>query len=677
MTAVVVWLSCVGLSAHAQVASNDTRPERTAVVAGRVADAAGEPVIGVSVTAESAANRGPVRRAVAVAETDDRGEFRLHGLPSGEYLVRATLLVPVYGGPPRESSFYYPGAGDPQPIAVRPGEEHWAEFAVPVVEELDSGVRVRPPKPRNIISGRVTSADGTPLPRAMVRVESDGAVRLPPIRTDQDGRYEVLIFWEGAHVVTASKNGYMTGSFGQRRPNGSGEPLELRAGETRNGVDVVLSRFGALTGRVVDARGEPVEGAGLQALQVRFLEGQRRLVDAGALGTGRTDDRGVYRLYGLPPGQYIIAASVGQISQARDRRGAVVQQAMTDRPGYGMTYYPSATNPGEAQRITLGVAQQVSSLDIALEPAPTARIAGTIVDAAGAPVREGLILTPSRRSGVVATPPVGARIDAAGRFEFPNVPPGEYVIQASKNDSSAHDEGESLSQFVTVAGSDVTNLRLRLTRGSTLAGSVRFEGQDAPETFFGVDVQAVPVDMDRTPQNNDGGASALIEWDGSFVMRGLAGPRVLRLPHAPDGWMLKAILLDGRDVTDTPLPFGSVEESFGGIEVVLTDAVSEVAGRLIDARQRGVVNATVVLFPTSNTQWGLASRHFASTATGTDGRFRVRGVPPGDYYVAALTDPPAGDWRDPDLLDTLIPMATRVVVAAGEAVTIGLRARPR
>ena len=160
-------------------------------------------------------------------------------------------------------------------------------------------------------------------------------------------------------------------------------------------------------------------------------------------------------------------------------------------------------------------------------------------------------------------------------------------------------------------------------------------------------------------------------------MGGLTGPRVLRLPHAPDGWTLKAILLDGRDVTDTPLPFGSAEESLGGIEVVLTDAVSEVAGRLIDARQRGVVNATVVLFPASNAQWGLVSRHFASTATGTDGRFRVRGLPPGDYYAAALTDPSAGDWRDPDLLDTLIPMATRVVVAAGEAVTIGLSTRPR
>ena len=111
---------------------------------------------------------------------------------------------------------------------------------------------------------------------------------------------------------------------------------------------------------------------------------------------------------------------------------------------------------------------------------------------------------------------------------------------------------------------------------------------------------------------------------------------MLRLPHAPDGWTLKAILLDGRDVTDTPLPFGSAEESLGGIEVVLTDAVSEVAGRLIDAAtaRRGQRHGGPL--PGQQRAVGLASRHFASTATGTDGRFRVRGLPPGDYYAAAL-----------------------------------------
>jgi hypothetical protein len=347
---------------------------------------------------------------------------------------------------------------------------------------------------------------------------------------------------------------------------------------------------------------------------------------------------------------------------------------MADLPGYTTSYFPGTPNPADAQRITVDGSQDVTDLRFALARALTARIAGTIVDAAGNPVGGGLILTPSRRSGALAAEAVGARIYPDGRFEFPNVAPGEYVIQASKGKTDAYAEGESVVQFVTVNGSDVTGLILRMVRGSTLKGHLTFEGDPYPELYSALNLQAVPVDMDRTPQNLGSPASARIQPDGTFELAGVSGPRVLRFTEAPRGWMLQAVRLNGRDVTDTPLLFGTADQSIDDVEVVLTDRVSEVTGHALDTRGRGVPSATVVIFSTDRDRWGETSRFLAvSSRTERDGAFNVRKLPPGDYYAAAVTSLSPGEWQDPDLLDALVSGATHVTISAGDTVTTALR----
>ena len=111
--------------------------------------------------------------------------------------------------------------------------------------------------------------------------------------------------------------------------------------------------------------------------------------------------------------------------------------------------------------------------------------------------------------------------------------------------------------------------------------------------------------------------------------------------------------------------------------MVLTDRVSEVPGRAVDARERGVADATVVVFPVDRMLWGQASRFVASVRTAKDGAFGVRNLPPGYYYVAAVTQATPGEWRDPDLLDALVPSATPLTIIEGDAVTATLRAVTR
>jgi protocatechuate 3,4-dioxygenase beta subunit len=370
--------------------------------------------------------------------------------------------------------------------------------------------------------------------------------------------------------------------------------------------------------------------------RIRYVDGARRLVDAGGDGTHRTDDRGIYRIYGLAPDEYIVSATVGQLARKRVQ-GAFVLEPMTELAGYATSYHPGTATPAEAQRVPVNLSQDVPGIDIMLMRAPTARITGTIVDSSGKPVRDGLILTPSRRSGVLATSPVGAEIDSAGRFEFRNVAPGEYVIQASGGFRNAYDEGETASQFVTVSGTDVTGLEIRLTRGSEIAGRLTFESSSAPETLFGFDIQAVPVDMDRTPQNlESGAASAFIEADGTFKVAGVTGARVFRLMQAQPGWALKAVLLDGEDITDAPIVLDATLTSLDGLEVVLTDRISNVSGRAVDARGRPVSDATIVVYSMDRAHWGEGSRFLATARSARDGTFAVRHLPPGEYRAAAV-----------------------------------------
>src|SRR5262249_55986608 len=186
---------------------------------------------------------------------------------------------------------------------------------------------------------------------------------------------------------------------------------------------------------------------------------------------------------------------------------------------------------------------------------------------------------PSRRSGAIFPDAVGARIARDGTFEFPNVAPGEYVVQVQKGRSQPSVEGEFASQIVTVNGTDVDDLVLQTSTGSQVSGRVTFGGGGPPRPGA-IELSPVASDLDLAPRS--GTASAEIHPDWTFEMAGITGPRRLRLVRAPRGWMLKAILLNGTDITDSPLVFGTGEQSLRDLDVVLTSRVTTVAGSVAD-----------------------------------------------------------------------------------------------
>jgi hypothetical protein len=154
----------------------------------------------------------------------------------------------------------------------------------------------------------------------------------------------------------------------------------------------------------------------------------------------------------------------------------------------------------------------------------------------------------------------------------------------------------------------------------------------------------------------------------------LTGRRLIRLAREPAGWVLKAVLVNGVDVTDTPLGFGTSDESLDGVEIVLTRRISEVSGRISDARGRPQT-AYVAVFSSDRDRWTPASRFVKFARSAVDGTFLIRGLPPGDYHVVAVDRmlEGIGEWQDPEFLESVAPVAARIRLGEGQQISINPR----
>jgi hypothetical protein len=679
--------------------SVEIRLSRGAAISGRVVDEFGEPIWGARVLVENAAATSETPASEASTETDDRGEYRLGSLPSGSFRVATVTIGAMIWQdvganqimmPGRPEKTYYPAvkaATDAETLRLHPGDERSAiDFVVPGGQSMQNTFAFVPPRDdadaaaplhTGVIRGRVVSTDGRGLShaqvRALARVATTTAagtgqtVVFQPtmVTADGDGRFEMPGLAAGSFRLSASKVGYSTPdapvAIGFPGVN-AGIPIELGEGDTRERVDITLARWGAMTGHVFDELGDPLQGASVQLLRVRYQAGRRRLVPANGRSLP-TDDLGRFRISAAPPGQYIVSATIGGVASA-------------DLPGYGRSYFPGTPDAAEAQFVSLKLSEDTSSIDFSLSRTTTVRVSGTMIDAAGEPSTGGSVrLTPSLRSTSVTTVQVGARILPDGRFEFPNVTPGQYIIHVDRGRKNASTEGELGVLPVVVADRDVTDLVVQTSAGSAIAGRVTFEaflGTRLPRPGQ-IEITPVPTDPERAP---NAPASADIRSDWSFVINGVNGPRRLELRRAPAGWMLKEIRVRGIDVADRPLMFGTTKESLTEVEVVLTDRINELTGAIADDHAAPAPGSHLILFSTDRDRWYPGSRFLRHAITGAGGAFGLASVPPGSYYAAAVaTIPPDGNdaWEEPAYLESLVAHSRELSFGDGQKQILNLK----
>ncbi len=515
------------------------------------------------------------------------------------------------------------------------------------------------------------SADtGAAVRRAQVRATSSVTRDNRIVSTDSQGNFEFRDLPAGRWDVSASKAGFVTMRFGQRRPFEAGRPLEVADAQVVDKVTLALPRGAAITGRVVDEFGDPVATARVQALRYQLVQGTRRLQPVGV--NSQTDDTGTFRLYGLMPGEYYVSATLR----------AFPGNETDDPTGYAPTYYPGTGSITEAQRVSLNVGEE-ASISFGLMAVRTARVSGLVLSSQGTALSGGIIALIAADSAGPLQIAFGGnnRIRPDGSFTLTNVAPGSYTLMASNGGPGAGFAGrggvaltdiELGTMPVTIANEDLAGITLVTGPGASLSGTIIAAQGSGTLNPDGIQVmtQAVPFDAGFGPL---GGRPARVTADGAFAASGLFGSRLVRVAGLPQGWILESVTIGGIDVTDTPFDFGTNQE-IRNARIVVTDKMTQVAGAVSDRDGKSLRDFTVVVFPEDSDKWTSPSRYLQSARPDQQGLFKLRGLPPNDRYLAVAVDYlEEGEGTDPEFLEAMKGSATRFRLGRGESATVDLK----
>jgi len=534
-------------------------------------------------------------------------------------------------------------------------------FAAGTTVNAQSTARDQPHTPRagtGTIRGRVTRADtGEPLRRVQVHIDEWSAKdQSGPASTltDAQGRYELTPLPAGTYHLKATRGGYVEVGYGQRRPFERGRPVEVTEGAVLEHIDFAMPLGAVVTGRVVDEVGEGVAQASVSLARRRYVDGERQLV--GQSGSS-TDDRGEFRIFGVPPGEYVMVA-----------RLETMDFGSRDRVRYVPTYYPGTPVASDAQRVPVAAAQEVSGIVIPLARAATATIRGIVRASGQTPAGPFTFITAREIGGPSAEGQMTMATAASdGSFNLAGLLPGRYLVEAR-----SMSEKESASREVVIDGSDVAGLTLMLSEGVTARGRIVFDTETPPADLRPSQVFVMPTLLDHQSGMGTTGelGPPVTRDDWTFERHGLKGRGFIRAGTLSDDWQMKRVRREGVDVTDTPLDFSS---DVDGIEIQLTNRVTSLSGGVSDDRNAVALDATVIVFAEDDGKWGPHSRFIESARPDQHGQFKIRGLPPGKYLAIAVEYMEPGDERDPDLLAGWRRRGTSLTLSEGETRTLDLK----
>ena len=537
------------------------------------------------------------------------------------------------------------------------------------------------PTPTGRITGRVLDGvTGRPMKLARVTVNAPGTSNRAA-QTDEAGVFDFLGLPAGRYNLAVQKSGYISLSYGQRRPLQPGTPIQIEEGQHFKDIEFRMPRGSVISGTIADELGDPMPGITVRVMRFQSAQGVRQLAPAGG---GQTDDRGIYRIWGLNPGEYYVSAVAPNFSPrgalpefaGRGGRGGpfaagrgVPPDQPSDEVGYAPTYFPGVPSVFEATPVNVGLGAEVNDINFNVLLVHTARISGRVNNLDGTPVTAGNVnLTAEGTTGRGTSGiNLSSRIRWDGAYSIANVPPGRYTLRARGTDDVAP---QHAVVPITVVGDDLTDVVIVVSAGATLTGTVTFQATQAgsPPDPAQVRVVAQPVD----PNVSGASVNARVEKDGRFTLNGLPlGPYFLRA-NAPRGWSLRSVIVDGQDVIDAPLDVRGGQK-IAGAALVFSDRQTELSGTIADTQGRPVTEYTVLAFPTDATLWRPQARHIMTVRPDQNGRFQLRGLPAGDYYLSAIDPQQPGEWFDPRFLDEQRADASRVSLSDGETRTHNIR----
>lgn len=331
-------------------------------------------------------------------------------------------------------------------------------------------------------------------------------------RTDESGRFRIAGVAAGAYSIIPLAPGFVYSAGDGMSPQG--KSLKVSEGENVENVDIEIYRGGVITGRVTNSQGQPLFG---KQVMLSKLE-EDRLPGASAvhgpnLEMHLTDDRGVYRLYGLPVGRYLVSVGIPYSS------GAV--SVSSNGAFYPQTFHPGAANESEAKVIEVTEGSEIAGVDITLlEPILARSISGRVIDAyTGQPV-EGLLIScqeMSDRPGYNYYKG-GGRSGANGEFILKRMAPGKYqlVVLPERENKVSSDPVPC-----ELGNSDVAGVEIKVRQEGLISGVVVIEGTDDPNALAKLPVHCLYLDVLVGRSDTPRRFNPKINADGSFHLRGL------------------------------------------------------------------------------------------------------------------------------------------------------------
>jgi protocatechuate 3,4-dioxygenase beta subunit len=550
--------------------------------------------------------------------------------------------------------------------------------------------------------------------------------------SDEEGRFVFLDLPAGRYTLQGSKLGFVQSWYGARKLwRAPGQPINLEAGQRKTDVVFKLQRGAVVTGTVRDPSGQLQSGLRVQLLENRMQNGEMTWGTANGSGIGSTDDRGVYRIYGVAPGTYIVGVAGTPLSTAaRITNDAEVQWAIAQAQtaarsgvapaadpgapepgpvvGYAPLYFPGTIDPDSATQLTIASGEERGGIDLMMQFVPTARVSGIVTTSDGqpAPGIQLILTTTGRRPVPTFENQLRSTTDGNGRFMIQNVRPGPYTIAARSMNrggspaafqynfaeggySVAYSALATAGQApgpndlwaqsdINVNGRDLPNVALTLQAGMTITGRVAFEGTKQPPA----DLSKMTISIRPAPGQQSFGQlpTGTVMADGRFTVAGVApGKYILGNgpasggPPPTAGFVLKSVVLKGQDTLDGGFDM-QPNESVSDAVMTFTDQTTTLSGRLIDGAGQPVQDYFVLIFPTDKTFWNNGNRRMRpAIRTQADGRFATGNLLPGEYYMAALTDFDQGDLYDPGFLDQVAAAAFKITLAEGEKKSMDLK----
>ncbi len=592
-----------------------------------------------------------------------------------------------------------------------------------------------PEPPKSTIRGRVIYADtGGAVRRAGLMLmlsgsgERGGGMDNTGL-TNERGEFEIKNVPAGRYFVSVNIPGVITpfsamsglGRMGAGL-NSSESAVALKDfqeivtnGVTDLEVTVTARRGAAISGRIIYADGESAIGVRVEILRKKNGEYSALVpnfsdmfgaIFGGGAGGLKTDDRGVFRISGLPAGEYFVRVveNVSHKDDSKNRENEMMALMGFNPSSLVATYYPNTDDIKKAETVKVELGQEYPEINLTIPSRNLQAVSGIVINkATRQPVKNARVNLKNKNAvqsmfGERGERSSGIQTDEQGRWSYKNLPTGDYLVTVEPPyDYDSPDELKSakikLPKFagankeITVEAKDLTDLVVELGYGATVSGTISYENQEtlpSAVSLMLMEENGKYAESTTVYSENDGkSAPAKIR---EFKIDGVpSGKAFLRVDSRSYGevekqeFYVKSVLFNGKELANSPLETKEGEE-LKGVQIILSKNIGKLKGKVIKADKTSVGGATLSIIPIDKQKWDNPNA-VIYTSTNGDGEFEISGAP-GEYFIVFdksddATAAPEDDGKTVsekrrEFYEKQVANASKAMIKAKETETISL-----